>query len=382
MIAKVTIFLLLGSAKAAEKNSEWKLELKKDFPNPGTCGEIKEAYQKYECCGNPAKMTGLQFIPKPNKELQKYGPGHNENPCEGQKQWLSEQTNDAFKNAPCKIDDVVEVLEQAAANVTKGYKGLLEATAVPITKPYIRSGLCPVNVHWHLGAEHLSVGEFDDKGTGPEGHVVRHEEDDGSGSRRLAGESRLGFRCHKYDKTRPEFKDEYKWMHCTDMHVGETYEVHWPHSSAGACGTPSQYQTPFYDGVFCLKEIVNLVLEGKATTFENIGVQAQVFTIINDEAYYYPDLFRGMIVDADWGKDMAYYTGSTTGTSRDNTICSSYTPITWQVDRTCHLISASSFDKMCADMKNQRDDMSGDLYPHGSRTLVADEFAANNQVDR
>eukprot|EP00959_Pyramimonas_sp_CCMP1952_P361950 7580033-Pyramimonas_sp.AAC.1 len=25
-------------------------------------------------------------------------------------------------------------------------------------------------------------------------------------------------------------------------------QVHWPHSAAGACGTPNQYQTPFYDG--------------------------------------------------------------------------------------------------------------------------------------
>jgi len=33
---------------------------------------------------------------------------------------------------------------------------------------------------------------------------------------------------------------------------------------------------------------------------------------------------------------------------------------------------------MCADMKAQRDDMSEDLYPHGSRPLVADEYAANN----
>ena len=59
-------------------------------------------------------------------------------------------------------------------------------------------------------------------------------------------------------------------------------------------------------------------------------------------------------------------------------ICSRFTPITWQVDRKCHLISASSFDKLCADMKSQRDDMSGDLYAHGSRELVADQFAANN----
>lgn len=33
---------------------------------------------------------------------------------------------------------------------------------------------------------------------------------------------------------------------------------------------------------------------------------------------------------------------------------------------------------MCADMKAQRDDMSSDLHPHGSRTLVADHLAANN----
>merc|ERR1712061_688625 len=73
---------------------------------------------------------------------------------------------------------------------------------------------------------------------------------------------------------------------------------------------------------------------------------------------------RGWIVDGDYGLDIAKYTGSTTGTTRNNEICSRYTPITWQVDRKCHLISASSFDKMCADMKAQRDDMSKDLYAH------------------
>jgi len=112
-----------------------------------------------------------------------------------------------------------------------------------------------------------------------------------------------------------------------------------------------------------------------------IGVQSQTFTIVNDENYYYPDLIRGMIVEggiAGYGKDIGAYTGSTTGTSRSNTICSQYTPITWQVDRKCHLISASSFDKMCADMKTQADDMSDDLHPHGARELVADNLASNN----
>merc|ERR1712183_372141 len=106
--------------------------------------------------------------------------------------------------------------------------------------------------------------------------------------------------------------------------------------------------------------------------------QGQVFTIINDESYYYPDLARGMIVDHDnsMGTDMAVYTGSTTGTTRDNTVCSAYTPITWQGDRKCHLISASTFDKACADMLQMRDDMSPDTEPHGARELVLSNLAA------
>jgi hypothetical protein len=189
--------------------------------------------------------------------------------------------------------------------------------------------------------------------------------------RRLAGKTRQGYQCTLYDESDPKFTTAFNWQHCKDMEVGQTYEVHWPHSAAGACGTINQYQTPFYDGVFCRDGVLT-------DTAAQVGVQGQVFTIVNDESYYYPDLMRGMIVDGDFGMDMAMYTGSTTGTTRDNEICSQYAPITWQVDRKCHLVSASTFDKMCADMKAQRDDMSDDLHAHGSRELVADEHAANN----
>merc|ERR1711862_150970 len=111
----------------------------------------------------------------------------------------------------------------------------------------------------------------------------------------------------------------------------------------------------------------------------SVGVQGQVFTIINDQSYYYPDLARGMIVDGEYGKYITVYSGSTTGTSRNNQVCSAYTPITWQVDTQCHLISASSFDKMCFDMKQMRDDMSKDLHPHGARELVTKSLTADNQ---
>merc|ERR1719326_655326 len=148
--------------------------------------------------------------------------------------------------------------------------------------------------------------------------------------------------------------------------------------------TPYQYQTPFYDGVFCGLGNGALIRDGAvdgAFVAASVGVQAQVFTIVNDEDYYYPDLMRGMIRSGDFGSDVAIYTGSTTGTTRNNQVCSAYGPITWQVDRKCHMISASTFDKMCADMKAQSDDMSGDLHAHGARETVLTELAANNQQD-
>merc|ERR1711920_502475 len=196
--------------------------------------------------------------------------------------------------------------------------------------------------------------------------------------------------CQQYDGNDAKFTKPYAWQHCKDMIVGETYEVHWPHSAAGKCGTPWQYQSPFYDGVFCdlagggvgVGSIPNQ--SDSLNTWLKIGVEGQVFTIVNDESYYFPELIRGMIkvAGSNFGTDIAYYTGSTTGTSRNNHICSSYAPITWQVDRKCHMISASSFDKMCADMKNQADDMYDDLHAHGSRELVWTNLTANNQMRR
>ena len=294
-----------------------------------------------------------------------------ENPCTGTKVELP--------NIKCTINEIegdetseliinefaLGTAEQSGVNVTKGYNGSYDTSLTPILEDYFEIGMCPVNVHWHLGAEHYSLGEFDENGKGPSDKKRRQ----------LAGKVRLGYQCHHYDETDKAFTTEYDWKHCVNTHVGDTYEVHWPHSGMGSCATVNQFQTPFYDGVFCRMEETGLLLD-------KIGVQGQVFTIVNDERYYYPDLMRGMIKDGDYGKDMATYTGSTTGTSRDNEFCSQYTGITWKVDRKCHLISASSFDKMCADMKAQRDDMSDDLYPHGARELVLDEFAADNHSTR
>jgi Delta carbonic anhydrase len=275
-----------------------------------------------------------------------------ENVCQGKDPGLS--------SADCIIDAMINVGPQAGANVTDGYQGNMLVDHGPITTPFWMNAMCPVNVHWHLGAEHLSVGQYDENGIGP-------------AMEKVEGEIQRGHQCNFYDDNDPKFTRPYEWLYCKDMKVGETYEVHWPHSAAGACGTPNQYQTPFQDGVFC----IDGVLEDTAS---QVGVQAQVFVVVNDDTYFWPDLISGMIVDGKMGSDVAKYTGSTTGANFDNDVCSQYSPITWHVDRKCHLISATSFDKLCYDMLLQRDDMSGDLEPHGSRETVKDDLAANNQV--
>jgi len=329
-------------------------------------------------------------------------------------------------DAACFQDGIVNAMvgPQAGINITEGYEGgytafrdFDDSIVTPITTSYLNANLCPVNIHWHSGAEHFSAGEFDctsrdcapnNKPTGgrqlSKFGLVQDDEDvhnaDETTHRELVDPDppRDGFRCNFYDKNDHRFTDTYDFKYCKKMTVGETYEVHWPHGSAtGAgtggfaqCGTPNQYQTPFYRGLFCNWPSQGLSFPKNVgppnpdfptvpyqAVADNFAVQGQVFTIINDEKYYYPDLFRGMIRGfQDYGKDMAVYIGSSSESRRNNEICSSYTPITWQVDRKCHLISASSFDKLCADMLSQRPaDMTDDIEPAGARELVADALA-------
>jgi len=348
-----------------------------------TCGHMKEVYRQGTCCGSPAKEVEFQIVPDPKKRM-----GLSANPCAGKKP----KAGSGFDNHDCIVENIIKAAEQSGADVTKGFKGGMKAKTKPITADYWKKGLCPVNVHWHLGAEHRSVGQYDENGKAPgkSGRLGQAPDNDHStnsvnhGGRRLGQKVRYGFACHHYNANDAKFTTPYKWQHCVGMHVGETYEVHWPHSAIGACHSPHQFQSPFYDGVFCgWNDAVAKAVAADAQNLVNaVGVQGQVFTIVNDESYYFPDMLRGAIVDGEMWKDVAAYTGSTTGTSRDNKKCSKYAPITWQVDRKCHLISASSFDKMCADMKQQADDMSGDLYAHGARELVDSHLAADNLVTK
>ena len=123
-------------------------------------------------------------------------------------------------NQPCVDLNV----PQAGANVTKGYVGSLDmGDVVPNTKPYFQSSMCPVNVHWHLGTEHYSAGEYDENGSGPNGGTDLAE----WAQRGLADDVRDGFRCNYYDENDEKFTKPYEWKYCVGMEVGETYEVHW-----------------------------------------------------------------------------------------------------------------------------------------------------------
>ena len=116
--------------------------------------------------------------------------------------------------------------------------------------------MCPVNVHWHLGAEHTSYGEYtvEHSAGGKNGpSTAKYDARQPAGRKLLAasgGTTYLGGRCTKYDSLTADQKKDYDWKYCKNMVVGETYEVHWPHSAAGDCGTKWQYQTPFYDGAW------------------------------------------------------------------------------------------------------------------------------------
>ena len=280
---------------------------------------------------------------------------------------------------------------QSATDVTKGAPGTRDPALAPIAD-YNDMGMCTVNVHWHIGAEHRSEGQYD------EAAAFDHPNKDtyAGTHRRLAssdGGMRIGHMCTK-GKELWEANDasvrnadgsvnEYDWKYCKDMHVGLTYEFHWPHSSLGACQTPWQYQYHFLDGVLCgatqggVDIATAAALLGDKT--HGIGVEGQVFTIVNgmggDAVRPTWDVLNGW--DRQAAKDVAYYQGSTTGDAvqsgahAGDKCRGTGDLVTWHVDRECHTLEASTMDEMCRRMLViSADDMSPDVIPHGARETV------------
>ena len=261
-----------------------------------------------------AATIGVAYPTLKSKWDKDDAPAVDKNPCAGKKPGKG----GGFDNLQCIQSSVTMAVEQAGGNVTLGYNsGTHASTATPVTTTLAEAGMCPVNVHWHLGAEHTSYGEYSvelaaDANNGPS--TAKYDARQPAGRKLLAasgGTTYLGGRCNKYDSLTADQKKDYDWKYCKNMVVGETYEVHWPHSEMGACNTKWQYQYPFYDGVLCRLGEEAYPGKGKfglGTVGEvadplslpgQIGVQGQVFVVVNDEDYYYPDMLRGMIVTDD-----------------------------------------------------------------------------------
>merc|ERR1719263_2586838 len=273
---------------------------------------------------------------------------YGENPC-----------IDSTGQAPLRADlgdiECESAGAQSATDVTKGASGTADPALAPIVD-YNDMGMCTVNVHWHIGAEHRSEGQYD------ENAAFDHPNKD-----TYAGGT----------------VNEYDWKYCKDMHVGLTYEFHWPPSSLGACQTPWQYQYHFLDGVLCGATMGNVDI-GTASQLlmdktHGIGVEGQVFTIVNGmggEAIRPTwDVLNGW--DRQAAKDVAYYQGSTTGDAVQSCanagdMCrGTGNLVTWHVDRECHTLEASTMDEMCRRMLViSADDMSPDVIPHGARETV------------
>ena len=65
-------------------------------------------------------------------------------------------------------------------------------------------GMCPVNVHFHLGTEHYSKGQYDETGIGPtENDKDGHHHQDGRRYLSTIGNEdsvRQGYQCKLYDE--------------------------------------------------------------------------------------------------------------------------------------------------------------------------------------
>ena len=138
------------------------------------------------------------------------------------------------------------------------------------------------------------------------------------------------------------------------------------------------------DGVLCKATMAGYTpAEAVASIFTDhttkIGVMAQVFTIVNDPMYDYPDWDSMKGWNYDLVAEAAVYQGSTTGQSKDNDQECGATGgmVTWHVDRDCHHVSAKAIDNLCKHMLMQHDDMANDVHPHGSRDTVLAEFTTD-----
>jgi len=220
------------------------------------------------------------------------------------------------------------------------------------------------NTHFHYGAEHKSDSYSDSSDADAYDNAPRRLAD----NRRLASNVRPGFMCPTTDLTTTQLAP-YTFQYCKgQVEVGKSYEVHYVHSSAGY--TPADLASD--TNLDLMSDGLGGAANGRGQLNPMIVVQAQVYQLVQ-EAQNVTDMLHGWTVVGHANSVM--YSGSTTGPSHDNMVCSPYV-ITWHVDKECHRITPQSFDNLCQQMQAEYG-LENDLYPHGSRILVAPQFVVN-----
>mmetsp|Transcript_68081 Transcript_68081/g.202613 ORF Transcript_68081/g.202613 Transcript_68081/m.202613 type:complete len:186 (-) Transcript_68081:76-633(-) len=165
----------------------------------------------------------------------------------------------------------------------------------------------------------------------------------------------------------------YSFSYCTgQVQVGQTYEVHYVHSSAGY--TQQMLQGASLGADDAMSDGLGGAANGRGLLNPMVVVQAQVFQIVQGGPNV-TDLVHGWQAVDHSGSVM--YAGSTTGPSHDNSVCSPYF-VTWHVDLQCHQVSPEAFDNMCKKMIDLYG-MAGGLAPHGSPKILDPRWVVKPQ---
>ena len=188
------LLLLLALALPRSTLKHAALSMAALFSLPGaaaaTCGDLKTFYKSQQCCGSASKSLTAQ-VP---------GCPYNFNP------------------PACSTAE-----PQTPRDLSTGAQGSMTPKAATLTDA--QANFLPlVNVHFHYGAEHKSDSYMN--GTLSEAYDAQNA------GRRLASNPRPGWMCASDTLTSAQMTP-YTFQYCQGVEVGQSYEVHYVHSSAG-----------------------------------------------------------------------------------------------------------------------------------------------------
>ncbi|CAJ1397825.1 unnamed protein product [Effrenium voratum] len=255
---------------------------------------------------------------------------------------------------PLKCEDAEP---QAPRNVSCGFVGEKKARVKPLDSDSVIKFI-QCNLHFHLGAEHLSAGEYDLDSPPP--------------GTEKASTVTPGKFCSVCDIP-PVQLEPYEFEYCKNVSVGNTYEFHWVFSTGaplvGLRDDGEEGQLGITDGLGGALNRTNnpkVIVRGQACRIIN---NASLDTEAKIEADYADFLTQWRTPPAGQG---VRYMGSTTGDAFNDEVCSPI-EVNWHMDTKCCTLSAQAFDRTCKAMYDEG--LRDDLKPKGSRAPVS---AANS----